>query len=129
MAKKQPATQVHVVIIGYSAVAVPDAATLGTLMKALSRCQVVEEDFQGGYWKPTWHREGIAFKQIDAEKLHLDRCRPKEGCKADAGKPSDPVDVGDVFASPLYDSVDPVPPRVRAKRLTHQQLLLGSDER
>ena len=127
MAKRTiPATQVHIVNIGLSAIAVPDGETLAKLLQVLARCQIVEPDFSGDFWRPRY-REEMSFKTVGADCVHLDRPRPRDGCNGSRAAQSHPIDVGEIF--PESQAEEPRPPIVRAKRLTHQQLLLEGNGR
>jgi hypothetical protein len=123
MAKRKQATHAHIVDIGYSHVAVPDEATLSALMKALARCQIVEES-DGHYWRPIW-RDAVGMKLVPADKLHLNEPRPRHETKPHA-KPA-PYDAGTVNANPIYDSEPEEPRPSAARRIAHNQLFLTEE--
>ena len=109
MGAKKPSGVVHIIEVGYTPLAVPDEATLAKLLAALSKCQVMDHGFDGGYYRPRY-REGVSFKTVPAEQVHLHEERPDP--KAARGE--SPLDGGTIDV-PGFDATEPPPTVVRAR--------------
>ena len=78
--KAKPSDQVWIVHIGYTRLVLPDHAAAKALITALTKAKVVSFDHESDHFvRAESHDDRISFETVDADRVHLDRERPRAG--------------------------------------------------